>query len=115
MYIHFLFTLFKYKIHAIVNKLASISLQHAISLSQQLQYYKEYQAKLAAVAGSKKAASILKEALYLASFGSSDFLQNYYINPLINKIYTPDQYASNLVLSYKSFIRVSAFISKSIF
>ncbi|KAL8113765.1 GDSL esterase/lipase APG-like [Apium graveolens] len=80
-------------------------LNHAISLSQQLQYYKQYQAKVAAVAGSSKAASILKEALYLASFGSSDFLQNYYINPLINKIYTPDQYASNLVHIYKGFIR----------
>ncbi|KAK1375970.1 GDSL esterase/lipase APG [Heracleum sosnowskyi] len=80
-------------------------LNHAISLSQQLQYYKQYQAKLAAVAGSSKAASILKEALYLASFGSSDFLQNYYINPLINKIYTPDQYASNLIHIYKGFIR----------
>lgn len=81
-------------------------LQHAIPLSQQLEYYKEYQAKVAAVAGSSKAASIIKEALYLASFGSSDFLQNYYVNPYINKIYTPDQYGSYLVGIYQSFIKV---------
>lgn len=80
-------------------------LSHAIPLSQQLEYYKEYQAKLAAVAGSSKAASIIKEALYLASFGSSDFLQNYYINPYINKFYTPDQYGSYLVGIYQSFIK----------
>ncbi|KAK2983858.1 hypothetical protein RJ640_008534 [Escallonia rubra] len=79
-------------------------LNHAISLSQQLQYYKEYQAKLAKVAGSSKAASIIKDGLYLVSFGSSDFLQNYYVNPFINKVYTPDQYSSYLVGIFQSFI-----------
>ncbi|XP_074374142.1 GDSL esterase/lipase APG-like [Apium graveolens] len=39
-------------------------LQHAIPLTQQLPYYIEYQSKLAAVAGSTKAASLIKEALY---------------------------------------------------
>ncbi|KAK6914799.1 GDSL lipase/esterase [Dillenia turbinata] len=72
-------------------------LNHAISLSQQLEYYKEYQSKLAKIAGSKKAASIIKDALYLIGAGSSDFLQNYYVNPLLNKVYTPDQYSSFLV------------------
>ncbi|CAA2933420.1 GDSL esterase lipase APG [Olea europaea subsp. europaea] len=79
-------------------------LNHAIPLSQQLQYYKEYQSKLSNVAGSNKAASILKEALYIVGAGSSDFLQNYYVNPFINKIYTPDQYSSSLVAIFSSFI-----------
>ncbi|KAL8098918.1 GDSL esterase/lipase APG-like [Apium graveolens] len=80
-------------------------LRHAISLSQQLRYYKEYQSKLAAVTGSSKAAFIIKEALYLACFGTADFLQNYYVNPKINKIYTPDQYSTYLVGKYTSFIK----------
>ncbi|KAL1814386.1 hypothetical protein ACET3Z_016960 [Daucus carota] len=80
-------------------------LSHAISLTQQLEYYKEYQSKLAAVAGSTKAASIIKEALYLVSFGSSDFVQNYYVNPYLNKFYTPDEYGSYLVGIYQSFIQ----------
>ncbi|KAL2493206.1 GDSL esterase/lipase APG [Abeliophyllum distichum] len=79
-------------------------LNHAIPLSQQLQYYKEYQTKLAKVAGSQKAASILKDALYIVGAGSSDFLQNYYVNPFLNKVYTPDQYSSNLVAIFSSFI-----------
>ncbi|KAF6164273.1 hypothetical protein GIB67_010243 [Kingdonia uniflora] len=78
---------------------------HAITLTQQLVYYKEYQSKLAKVAGSKKAASIIKDALYIVSFGSSDFVQNYYINPLLNKVYTPDQYSSFLVSIFTSFIK----------
>ncbi|CAN6701055.1 unnamed protein product [Malus baccata var. baccata] len=81
------------------------TLNHAIPLSQQLQYYKEYQTKLAKVAGSKKAASIIKDALYLLSAGNSDFLQNYYVNPFVNKVYTPDQYGSILVGVFQGFVK----------
>ncbi|KAL0415154.1 UNVERIFIED_CONTAM: GDSL esterase/lipase APG [Sesamum latifolium] len=80
-------------------------LSHVIPLSQQLEYYKEYQGKLAKVAGSQKAASIIKDALYLVSAGSSDFIQNYYVNPFLNKAYTPDQYSSYLVSIFTSFIK----------
>ncbi|CAK9174538.1 unnamed protein product [Ilex paraguariensis] len=80
-------------------------LNHAIPLSHQLQYYKEYQAKLANVAGSEKAVSILKDALYILGAGSSDFLQNYYVNPWLNRVYTPDQYSSYLVGIFSSFIK----------
>ncbi|KAK6148792.1 hypothetical protein DH2020_016317 [Rehmannia glutinosa] len=80
-------------------------LSHVIPLSQQLQYYKEYQGKLTKVAGAKQAASIIKDALYLVSAGSSDYVQNYYVNPFLNKAYTPDQYSSYLVSSYTSFIK----------
>lgn len=80
-------------------------LNNAIPLSQQLAYYKEYQAKLAKVAGSAKAASIIKDALYLLGAGSSDWVQNYYVNPLINKAFTPDQYGTYLVGYFNSFIR----------
>lgn len=75
-------------------------------MSQQLQYYKEYQAKLAQVAGNQKAASILKDGLYIMSFGSSDFVQNYYTNPYLNGVYTPDQYSSFLVGIFSNFVQV---------
>ncbi|XP_062156363.1 GDSL esterase/lipase APG-like [Alnus glutinosa] len=80
-------------------------LNHAIPLSQQLEYYKEYQTKLTKVAGSKKAASIIKDSIYILSAGNSDFLQNYYVNPFINKVYTPDQYGSYLVGVFSSFVK----------
>lgn len=78
---------------------------HAIPLSQQLQYYKEYQGKLAQAAGSSKSASIIKDALYLISAGNSDFVQNYYVNPFINKVYTADQYGSYLVGIFTNFVK----------
>ncbi|TKY48228.1 GDSL esterase/lipase APG [Spatholobus suberectus] len=80
-------------------------LNHAIPLSQQLKYYKEYQGKLTKVAGRKKAALIVKDALYILSAGSSDFVQNYYVNPLINKAFTPDQYSGYLVGAFSSFVK----------
>lgn len=83
----------------------NLALQNAIPLSRQLEYFKEYQSKLAKVAGSKSA-SIIKGALYILSAGSSDFLQNYYVNPFVNKIYTADQYGSFLVGSFTSFVKV---------
>ncbi|KAK1264458.1 GDSL esterase/lipase APG [Acorus gramineus] len=76
-----------------------------IPLSQQFVYYKEYQSKLAAVAGSAKAKSILKEAIYLVGSGSSDFIQNYYINPFLYKVYSPDEYSSFLIGFFTSFIK----------
>ena len=81
-------------------------MQHAIPLSEQLELFKEYKTKLAKVAGQKKADSIIKDALYLLGAGSGDFVQNYYINPLVNKVYTVDQYSNFLVSSFTSFIQV---------
>ncbi|KAI3908725.1 hypothetical protein MKW98_029275 [Papaver atlanticum] len=77
---------------------------NAIPLTQQLEYYKEYKGKLAKVAGAAKAATIIKEALYIVSEGSSDFALNYYVNPFLNKLYTPDQFSTFLVGIYSSFI-----------
>ena len=81
-------------------------MQHAITLTQQVEYFKEYQAKLAEVAGSSKSASIIKDALYVLSAGSGDFLQNYYVNPFLNHAYTPDQYGSFLIDAFTSFVKV---------
>ncbi|XP_051135728.1 GDSL esterase/lipase APG-like isoform X2 [Andrographis paniculata] len=80
-------------------------LTHVISMSQQLVHYKEYQGKLAKAAGSVGAATIIKDALYLVSAGSSDFIQNYYVNPLLNKAYSPNQYSSYLVGIFTSFVK----------
>ncbi|CAN1836882.1 GDSL esterase/lipase APG [Linum perenne] len=61
------------------------SLNHAITLPQQLELFKEYKGKLAKAAGANRSATIISDSLYILSAGSSDFLQNYYVNPLLNK------------------------------
>lgn len=81
-------------------------LQHTISLNQQLENYKEYQNKVVGIAGKANLTSIISGAVYLVSAGSSDFVQNYYINPLLYKVYTANQFSDILIQSYAKFIQV---------
>ncbi|GMN56180.1 hypothetical protein TIFTF001_025299 [Ficus carica] len=76
----------------------------AIPLSKQLDNYKEYQGKVVEITGSDNATSMFSGGIYLVSAGSSDFVQNYYINPLLNTAYTPDQFSNILVQNFVKFI-----------
>nr|CAB3467003.1 unnamed protein product [Digitaria exilis] len=75
----------------------------AITLTQQLKYYKEYQTKLGAVAGRAKARTILSDALYVVSTGTGDFLQNYYHNASLSSRYDVDQYCDLLIGVFSNF------------
>ncbi|XP_057433898.1 GDSL esterase/lipase At2g42990-like [Lotus japonicus] len=52
-----------------------------IPLWKEVEYYKDYRQKLVAYLGDEKANEIVKEALYLVSIGTNDFLENYYTFP----------------------------------
>ncbi|KAK7262220.1 hypothetical protein RJT34_29783 [Clitoria ternatea] len=80
-------------------------LYNSISLSQQLENYKDFQRNLVRIAGQSNASSIISGAIYLVSAGNSDFVQNYYINPLLSKVYTTDQFSDMLMLHYSNFIQ----------
>ncbi|XP_047316552.1 GDSL esterase/lipase At5g03820-like [Impatiens glandulifera] len=78
---------------------------HAISLPQQLVNYMDYQDKVKKMVGEDKANAIFSGGIHLLSAGSSDFLQNYYVNPLIYRSYSPDQFSDVLMQSYSVFIQ----------
>ncbi|CAH2074258.1 unnamed protein product [Thlaspi arvense] len=80
-------------------------LYNAISLNQQLNNYKEYQNKVTSMVGRDRANEIFAGALHLLSTGSSDFLQSYYINPILNRIFTPDRYSNRLMNFYSTFVK----------
>ncbi|KAL6967115.1 hypothetical protein U1Q18_032918 [Sarracenia purpurea var. burkii] len=84
---------------------ATAKLYNTVSLSEQLQYFKEYQNRVLGIAGKNNASSIISDSIYLISAGSSDFVQNYYINPLLYSAYTPDQFSHILLQSYATFIK----------
>jgi len=67
----------------------------------------EYQRRLVSIAGQKNATSIIQGGIYLISAGSSDFLQNYYINPLLYKIYSPEDFSTVLTQEFADFVQVS--------
>ncbi|KAL0370143.1 UNVERIFIED_CONTAM: GDSL esterase/lipase [Sesamum angustifolium] len=78
---------------------------NTIPLSQQVELYKEYQKKLVALVGQSNASSIVNGSVHFVSAGSSDFVQNYYINPLLYKKYTTDQFSDILLQSYTKFVK----------
>lgn len=75
-----------------------------ISLSRELEYYKEYQRKLRGYLGEAKAKILIKEALYLMSLGTNDFLENYYTTPARRNQFTVDQYQVFLIGIAKTFV-----------
>ncbi|XP_059433919.1 GDSL esterase/lipase At3g53100-like [Corylus avellana] len=79
--------------------------KHTISLSQQLEYYREYQLRVLEIAGRSNASTIISAAIYFLSAGNSDFLQNYYVDPLLQVAYSFDRFSNILVQSYTNFIQ----------
>lgn len=75
-------------------------------MTQQVEYYKEYQAKVVRLVGKARAHDIFSGGIHLLSAGSSDFVQNYYINPLLNRAYSADQFSDLLMKSYTTFVQV---------
>jgi hypothetical protein len=90
-------------------------------LTRQLSYYRDYQMKVVNMAGQARANDIFSGAIHLLSAGSSDFIQNYYINPVLRGLYSVDRFSDLLMSSYSSFIQVSIppqnrfFVSKQVF
>jgi len=75
-----------------------------IPLWKELEYYKDYQKKLRAYVGERKANEIFSEALYLMSLGTNDFLENYYTFPTRRSQFTVRQYEDFLVGLARNFI-----------
>lgn len=73
--------------------------------------------KVINLVGWANATDIFSGGVHLLSAGSSDFIQNYYINPLLNTVYTPDRFSDILMSSFSTFVRVntsSSFVLNSI-
>ncbi|XP_073044356.1 GDSL esterase/lipase At5g03820-like [Primulina eburnea] len=78
---------------------------HTVTLTQQLANYKEWQRNVVNLVGKDKGNATFSGGIHLLSSGSSDFIQNYYINPILNQAYTTDQFSNILIKSYSSFIQ----------
>ncbi|KAK2440715.1 GDSL Lipase/Acylhydrolase superfamily protein [Trifolium repens] len=85
---------------------ATASVADVIPLWKEVEFYKDYQNKLRANFGDKKANEIIKESLYLVSIGTNDFLENYYTLPQTRKQYkTVQQYEDFLIGLADNFLR----------
>lgn len=58
---------------------ATASVLAVIPLWKEVEYFKEYQSRLAKHAGRGRARRIVANAVYIVSIGTNDFLENYYL------------------------------------
>ncbi|XP_043690741.1 GDSL esterase/lipase At2g04570-like [Telopea speciosissima] len=85
---------------------ATSDVLNVIPLWKQLENYKMYQKRLRKYVGMEKAEEILREALYLMSIGTNDFLENFYV--LFSRRssqFTVEQYEDFLVGIAENFVR----------
>jgi phospholipase/lecithinase/hemolysin len=80
-------------------------LYRSITLTQQLIHYKEYQNSVVSMVGKNRGNEIFSDSIHLLSAGTSDFIQNYYVNPLLNVIYDPDRFSDVLIQSFTTFVQ----------
>ncbi|XP_030481428.1 GDSL esterase/lipase At2g42990 isoform X2 [Cannabis sativa] len=84
---------------------ATSDVLNVMPLWKEIEYYKEYQNKLKAYVGHRRARTILKQAVYLVSLGTNDFLENYYIFPRRRLKYTIDEYQDFLIEISTNFLK----------
>ncbi|KAK3129326.1 hypothetical protein QOZ80_6BG0477710 [Eleusine coracana subsp. coracana] len=76
---------------------ATAGVLSVITLSEQLAYFKEYTERLKAAKGEAAAKEIIREALYIWSIGTNDFIENYYNLPSRRMEYTVSEYEAYLL------------------
>ncbi|XP_028788328.1 GDSL esterase/lipase At2g42990 [Neltuma alba] len=84
---------------------ATSNVADVIPLWKEVEYYKEYQKKLRSHLGTDKANKIIREALYLVSIGTNDFLENYYTLPERQLEFTIEEYEDFLIGLAENFLR----------
>ncbi|XP_059664491.1 GDSL esterase/lipase At2g04570-like [Cornus florida] len=86
---------------------ATSNILKTVPLSKEVDNYKEYQKKLRAHLGEKKANEVISEALYVISMGTNDFLENYYLHPITRGKYSNsvDKYIDFLVGIAEKFVK----------
>ena len=55
------------------------------------------------------ASSIISNGIHLIAIGTIDYILNYYPNPLLKRLYTPDQFSDILIGRCSNFIQASHF------
>ncbi|KAL3519912.1 hypothetical protein ACH5RR_018061 [Cinchona calisaya] len=78
---------------------------NVISMSKQLEYFKEYQSKVAAAIGQEKTKEVITNALFLVSAGTNDFVVNYFTIPIRRKNYTISAYTDFCLQNVQQFIQ----------
>jgi hypothetical protein len=76
---------------------------------QQLEYFKQYQRRVAALIGENKARQLVDQALVLITVGGNDFVNNYYLVPFSARSlqYSLPNYVKFLISEYEKLLQVA--------
>ena len=76
-------------------------------MSQQIEYFALVRETLAQELGNASVETMLNKALYIVVLGSNDYINNYMLTGSVARsMFTPDEYADLLVLTYGKHIEV---------
>lgn len=78
---------------------------NVISLSEQLDYFRQYQTRLAAVIGEKRTKKLIRNALYIVSAATNDFVVNYFTLPIRRKKYNLPEYMEFVLKQEMQFLQ----------
>ncbi|KAL8130687.1 hypothetical protein V2J09_019842 [Rumex salicifolius] len=81
------------------------SIASVISLSEQLNMFREYKEKLMAMAGPEKTDFIISNSMYLVIAGSDDIANTYFDTPIRRKDYDFNTYTDLMLSSASSFVQ----------
>lgn len=73
------------------------NLSNVLPVSKQLEYFRHYKIHLRQLVGEEKTQEVIKNAIFLMSMGTNDFLQNYYLEPIRSEQFNIQQYQSYLI------------------
>lgn len=79
-----------------------------IRMYRQLEYFQEYQRRVAAIVGEGRARQLVNQALVLITVGGNDFVNNYYLVPFSarSRQYPLPDYVKYLISEYKKLLQV---------
>lgn len=83
-----------------------------IRITQQLQYFQQYQQRLAAQVGSARARTLVSQALVLITLGGNDFVNNYFLVPYSarSRQYNLPDYVRYVISEYQKILQVYIYI-----
>ncbi|KAF5191947.1 GDSL esterase/lipase [Thalictrum thalictroides] len=83
-----------------------IQFLNIIRITQQLQYFQQYQQRVGALIGSEQATRLVNQALVLITLGGNDFVNNYYLVPFSarSRQYSLPDYVRFIISEYKKIL-----------
>lgn len=77
-----------------------------IPVLHQLDYFKDYLAKLDILMGRRRSQDLIKSAVFVASAGTNDFVANYLAVPIRQQRFNLQDYQDFLLQNIRDFLQV---------